>query len=67
MTTVNRYKGERVFFLVNLRSYLTEKQAEELFESVVLKKIKLVCIENKEYKRLRYENAIIIDEDMCVI
>ncbi len=67
MTTVNRYKGERVFFLVNLRSYLTDKQAEELFESVVLKKIKLVCIENKEYKRLRYENAIIIDEDMCVI
>lgn len=67
MTAVNRYKGEKVFFFVNLRSYLTDNQTRELFENIVLEKMYAYFIENKEYTRLENEKVVIVDEDMCVI
>lgn len=67
MLAVNRYKGKRVFVIVNLRSYLTDRQTELFYKSVLLNKLSLICIENKEYKRLETEKAIIIDSDMCLI
>lgn len=67
MTAVNRYKGEKVFVFVNLRSYLTDSQVQVLFENIVLEKMQAVFIENKEYPRLQNEKVVIIDKDMCVI
>lgn len=67
MTAVNRFKGEKVFFFVNLRSYLTDKQAELLFKNILLKKMTAICIENIEHTRISSEKVIIIDKDMCVI
>lgn len=67
MIAVNKFKGERVFFFVNLRSYLTDKQTELLFKDIVLRKITMICIENKEHTHLEYSKTLIIDEDMCVI
>lgn len=67
MTAVNRYKGEKVFVFVNLRSYLTDNQVQVLFENIVLEKMQAVFIENKEYPRLQNEKVVIIDKDMCVI
>lgn len=67
MTAVNRYKGEKVFFFVNLRSYLTDNQTRELFENIVLEKMNAYFIENKEYTRLGNEKVVIVDQDMCVI
>lgn len=60
-------KGERVFIFVNIRSYLTDNQIEALFKNFILRKIKVLCIENKEYRKLTMEERIIIDEDMCLI
>lgn len=67
ITAVNKFKGEKVFFFVNLRSYLTDKQTELLFKSMTLKKMKVICIENIEHTRIPSEKTIIIDKDMCVI
>lgn len=67
ITAVNRYKGERIFFLVNLRSYLTDKETELLFQNILLKKYKVICIENTEHTHLSSEKVVIIDNDMCVI
>lgn len=67
ITAVNSLKGEKVFFFVNLRSYLTDKQAELLFKSILLKKMTVICIENVEHTRISSEKIIIIDKDMCVI
>ncbi len=64
---VNELKGERVFIFVNMRSYLTDAQTENLFKSFILRKIKVICIENKEYARFEMEKRIVVDEDMCVI
>lgn len=45
----------------------TGKETEELFRSLLLKKIRLMCIESTEFPRLKMEAVIIIDKDMCVI
>ena len=65
--TSSELKGKRVFIIVNLRSYLTDNEAEQLFQSMILKKIHLICIESSEHERLKNEEVIIIDKDMCVI
>lgn len=41
MTAVNKFKGERVFFFVNLRSYLTDRQTELLYKDILLRKLKV--------------------------
>lgn len=65
--TSNELKGKKLFVIVNLRSYLTDIQVEQLFQSILLKKIQLICIESSEHERLKNEEVIIIDKDMCVI
>ena len=62
-----KLKKTKVFVTVNMRSFISDKKTEQLFKSVELHKINLICIENKEYSRLDTEKVIIIDEDMCVI
>ncbi|MCR5167523.1 MAG: type II-A CRISPR-associated protein Csn2 [Oscillospiraceae bacterium] len=54
-------------FIVNLRSYLGQKETEELFRSIILHKLSLICIENREYPMISCENRLIVDEDQCVI
>ena len=67
MISSNEFKAKKLFIVINLRSYLTDNQAEQLFKSVLLKKLQLICIESAEHKRLGNEEVIIIDNDMCVI
>lgn len=61
------YLGKQLFITVNLRSYLGLNETEALFRSVVLHKLPLLCIENREYPRIVNEQRIIIDDDLCVI
>ena len=67
MNTSREYFGKKVFFTVNLRSYISDKQIEELFYEACLNKMILICIENKEYKKVRNEKRVIIDKDYCII
>ena len=67
LCAVNEYMGKAVVITVNLRSYISDKDAENLFNELAMKKINLICIENKEYKCLPGEHRVIIDKDMCVI
>lgn len=64
---VNELKGDRILVFVNMRSYLTDTQMESLFKNFILRKISVICIENKEYSKLQNEERIIVDEDMCLI
>lgn len=65
--SAEQYKGKRLFVTVNLRSYIDDAQAELFFQSVMMRKIKLLCIENCVHKKLNGEKRIIIDNDLCVI
>lgn len=67
MINSNVFKAKNLFVIVNLRSYLTNNQTEQLFKSALLKKLQLLCIESFEHERLSNEDVIIIDKDMCLI
>ena len=67
MLACREYLGKRLFITVNLRSYLGQKEAEAFFHSIVLHKLSVLCIENREYPRVRDEKCIIVDQDFCVI
>ncbi|PWJ11203.1 type II-A CRISPR-associated protein Csn2 [Ruminococcus flavefaciens] len=67
MLSASELRGHRLFITVNLRSYLTDRETEEFFRSLLLKKIRLMCIESADHPRLINEEVIIIDKDMCVI
>ncbi len=67
MLSASELRGHRLFITVNLRSYLTDRETEEFFQSLLLKKIRLMCIESADHPRLINEEVIIIDKDMCVI
>lgn len=64
---VNEYHNERLFVIVNLRSYVNDKNAQLLFDTLLNHKIKLVDIECIERTKLVGESRIIIDNDLCVI
>ncbi len=57
----------RLFVMVNLRSYLGNKDTELFFQSVLFHKIKLLCIEGCSRVLLSNEKRVLIDEDQCVI
>lgn len=67
MIASREMRGINVFITVNLRSYLTDLQAQQLFESVILRKLSLICIESSEHSHLPNEKIIIVDKDLCVI
>ena len=67
MLAVSEYVKKRIFFVVGLRSCMTDKQAYELYKSVLLNGITLICIESHDHTRLDCEQKTIIDKDMCMI
>ena len=64
---LREYKKISVFITAGLRDYITNKEAEDLFQSVLLNEIALICIESKTSDLLKNETRVIIDNDMCVI
>lgn len=67
MTAMTEYVGKKVFFTVGLRSYISDKEASELYKSVLLNGITLICIESHESVLLEQEQRMIIDKDLCII
>lgn len=61
------YKKRSVFVTVGLRNYIKDSEAEDLFQSVLLNGITLICLEDKASARLKNESRIIIDKDLCII
>ena len=64
--TVREFCGIRLFFLINLKSYLTEREILDIYEYVIYNKIDLVLIENCDGQRLsEVEETTVIDQDLC--
>ena len=64
---MTEYAGKTVFICVNLRSCLSLRKAEKLFESVIEHGISLLCIESSDKGKTRFEKRVVIDDDLCVI
>lgn len=64
---VREFERDKVFFTVNLRSFLNEEETEAFFQSVVLHEFSVVMFENREYPKNKWEKRLILDRDLCII
>lgn len=60
--------GTKLFFLVNVRSFLEEEELELLLQEVMLHKITMIMLESHvPQKTFASEKVVIIDKDGCII
>jgi len=64
---VYSYDKEKLFILVNLRSYICDKECNLFMETVLNHGYHIIMIESHEYDRLEFEKRYIIDKDLCEI
>lgn len=57
----------KVFFFVNLKSYLSQEELIALYDFSFYSKIHLFMIEGSQGRPLPQENLWIIDKDLCII
>ena len=67
MELVREFDRDKLFFTVNLRSYIDDTETEYFMKTAIIHKYNLIMIENKEYNILENENRRIIDVDLCEI
>lgn len=67
MELVNEFNRKKVFFIVNMRSYIDDEETERFAQTVSSHGYQILMIENVDRKTLRNEKKIIIDNDLCEI
>ena len=68
MTAVHEFLGISYFITVNLKSFLTFEDLEELYKGIQYKKLNLFLLENKtQEKNSSVEKLYILDSDLCSI
>ncbi|MGN1348680.1 MAG: type II-A CRISPR-associated protein Csn2 [Acutalibacteraceae bacterium] len=64
---VHEFIGKKLFVTVNLRSYISDKEAELFMQTALSHQFNVLMIENCEHKRLSFEKRLIVDADLCLI
>lgn len=67
MLAARKYKNRKVFITVGLRNYITDRDAKDLFQSILLGGLTLICMESQAHSLLENEARVIIDKDLCII
>ncbi len=67
MELTRTYDRDKLFVLVNLRSYIADRECELFLETVKRKMLHVIMIDNIEHTLLARENRYIIDQDLCEI
>ena len=67
ITMVRDLFGEKLFVFVNIRSFFSDEDMETFIETVVAHNFYVLLIDGKEYNRMKNEERIVIDSDLCVI
>lgn len=68
ITAVCEFLGINCFLAVNLKSYLSKEELEELYKSIHYKKLNLMLLESKNTEYISpVEKLYIIDSDLCSI
>ena len=65
MELVREFDRDKIFFTVNLRSYIDDEEADKFMKTVKNHDFHLLMFENKEYNGLEHELRRTIDEDLC--
>ena len=67
MDLVRRFEGEKLFLLVNLRSFVSNEDMELFMQTVVAHGFQVLLVDNQAYPLLPLERRRIIDMDLCEI
>lgn len=67
MSLIREYENEKLFILVNMRSWFSDDEMDLFIRTALVHKYRLLLVDNKEYSRLSSEKRIIIDQDLCEI
>ena len=65
MEMVRELDRDRLFIMINMRSYFSDEDMETLIESVCLHDFKMLLVESTERNRLKNTNRYVIDDDLC--
>lgn len=64
---VTEYERKKLFFLVNLRSYVDDKEIEFLIETALGHNFNIILFDNCEHRKINNEKRYTIDNDRCII
>ena len=67
MELVRTYDKDKLFVLVNLRSYLSDGETEAFIRDVQAREICILLLESVERQRICEENRYVVDNDLCLI
>ncbi len=67
MDLVRRFEGEKLFLLVNLRSFVSLEDMELFMQTAVAHGLRVLLVDNQAYPLLPLEKRRIIDSDLCEI
>jgi CRISPR-associated protein Csn2 len=59
--------GTQVFIFVNLKSFLTSEELNEMYKCFLYNKLIVIVVESAEVSRLKAEKTVLIDDDLCRI
>ena len=65
MELVRELEREKLFILVNIRSYFNDETMEKFIETVLLHDHKILMLESQSRKRLTRTQRLTIDSDLC--
>lgn len=64
---VREFDHDKLFITFNLRSFLSDSEAQLFIGDILRREINLIMIESSEHKLLSCENRLLIDSDLCEI
>ena len=64
---VTEFIGPKMFVTVNLRCYISDKDAELFIKTAISHGYHLLMIESFEHERLSCEKRLVVDSDLCLI
>lgn len=67
MEFVRELDGEKLFIMINMRSYFSDEEMEIFTESVCLHGFYVLLLESTAYEKLKHTKRFIIDPDLCEI
>lgn len=65
MELVRELDRDRLFIMINMRSYFTDTDMEEFIKSVCLHNFKMLLLSNVSEAKLKNTKRYIIDSDLC--
>lgn len=66
MEIVKEYDREKVFVYLNMRSYFSDEIMDNFIKTAISHNFKIILLDNKDNKILKYEKRITIDKELCL-